>query len=111
MMARAACSVMAGLVPATRVLTASRKKTWMPGHRRAEATPSFGRLCPGMTALKGLRAKSPFLQLLATASSRHRLFDQFLGGFRQQLVGCFAINLLAADFQHDGHRERRNAVQ
>src|SRR4051812_34523472 len=24
-------------------------KTWMPGHRRAEATPSFGRLCPGMT--------------------------------------------------------------
>src|SRR5207302_5898729 len=24
-------------------------RTWMPGHRRAEATPSFGRLCPGMT--------------------------------------------------------------
>src|SRR6266700_3113611 len=25
-------------------------KTWMAGHRRAEATPSFGRLCPAMTA-------------------------------------------------------------
>src|SRR5258708_20181217 len=24
----------------------------MPGHRRAEATPSFGRLCPDMTAAK-----------------------------------------------------------
>src|ERR1700752_5528452 len=24
-------------------------KTWMAGHRRAEATPSFGRLCPAMT--------------------------------------------------------------
>jgi hypothetical protein len=26
-------------------------KTWMAGHRRAEATPSFGRLCPAMTIL------------------------------------------------------------
>src|SRR5258708_10956317 len=25
-------------------------QTWMAGHRRAEATPSFGRLCPAMTA-------------------------------------------------------------
>jgi hypothetical protein len=24
-------------------------KTWMAGHRRAKATPSFGRLCPAMT--------------------------------------------------------------
>src|SRR3981081_601538 len=24
-------------------------KTWMAGHRRAEATPSFRRLCPAMT--------------------------------------------------------------
>src|SRR5882724_2251272 len=29
----------------------SASKTWMAGHRRAEATPSFGRLCPAMTAL------------------------------------------------------------
>jgi hypothetical protein len=25
------------------------RKSWMAGHRRAEATPSFGRLCPAMT--------------------------------------------------------------
>ncbi|BAR57071.1 hypothetical protein NK6_3898 [Bradyrhizobium diazoefficiens] len=24
-------------------------ETWMVGHRRAKATPSFGRLCPAMT--------------------------------------------------------------
>src|ERR1700737_1462661 len=24
-------------------------RTWMAGHRRAEATPSFGALCPAMT--------------------------------------------------------------
>jgi hypothetical protein len=28
-------------------------KTWMAGHRRAEATPSFGRLCPAMTKASG----------------------------------------------------------
>jgi hypothetical protein len=26
-----------------------RERSWMAGHRRAEATPSFGRLCPAMT--------------------------------------------------------------
>jgi hypothetical protein len=26
-------------------------KAWMAGHRRAEATPSFGRLCPAMTMI------------------------------------------------------------
>ncbi|HYS87435.1 MAG TPA: hypothetical protein VEN78_20895, partial [Bradyrhizobium sp.] len=31
------------------------KKTWMAGHRRAEATPSFGRLCPAMTENERLR--------------------------------------------------------
>jgi len=40
--------VMAGLVPAIYVfLVAAIRRGW-PGHRRAEATPSFGRLCPGM---------------------------------------------------------------
>src|SRR5882724_10376038 len=29
-----------------------RKRGW-PGHRRAEATPSFGRLCPAMTEMVG----------------------------------------------------------
>jgi putative oxygen-independent coproporphyrinogen III oxidase len=41
---------MPGLVPGIHVfLCHPRRKTWMAGHRRAEATPSFGRLCPAMT--------------------------------------------------------------
>jgi hypothetical protein len=32
-----------------RLSSSPRAKTWMAGHRRAEATPSFGRLCPAMT--------------------------------------------------------------
>src|SRR5258708_38841187 len=38
--------------PRRRGLVAARKTWmagWMAGHRRAEATPSFGRLCPAMT--------------------------------------------------------------
>src|SRR6202163_2861177 len=32
-----------------RLESVSARTTWMAGHRRAEATPSFGRLCPAMT--------------------------------------------------------------
>ncbi|MDA9465673.1 hypothetical protein XH87_14060 [Bradyrhizobium sp. CCBAU 53415] len=42
--------VMAGLDPAIHVEPRAREP-WMPGHRRAEATPSFGRLRPGMTVV------------------------------------------------------------
>jgi hypothetical protein len=42
---------------------------------------------------------------------RHRLLHEFLGGLRQQLVRCFAINRFAADFQHHRHRQRRNPVE
>jgi len=38
---------MAGLVPVIHVFDAEERRG-CPGHRRAEATPSFGRLCPGM---------------------------------------------------------------
>src|SRR6266403_5586109 len=86
--------VMAGLVPAIHVLASQRRKTWMPG------------TSPGTTALKDRGATDPYYSIL-----RHRLFDQFIGGFRQQLVGCFAINRLAADFQHHRHRERRNMIE
>jgi predicted RNA-binding protein with PUA-like domain len=44
---------MAALVAAIHVLIlmqAKQGRGW-PGHRRAEATPSFGRLCPAMTRL------------------------------------------------------------
>jgi DNA ligase-associated metallophosphoesterase len=39
---------MPGLVPGIHVFLFG-EKTWMAGHRRAEATPSFRRLCPAMT--------------------------------------------------------------
>jgi hypothetical protein len=41
---------MPGLVPGIHVLAAylQKRRGW-PGIRRAEATPSFGRLCPAMT--------------------------------------------------------------
>src|SRR6266849_4434286 len=32
-----------------RLDSVATRKTWMAGHRRAEATPAFGRLCPAMT--------------------------------------------------------------
>src|SRR5712691_7230520 len=41
--------VMPALVAGIHVLLYRRARTWMAGHRRAEATPSFGRLCPAMT--------------------------------------------------------------
>src|SRR6202035_2827943 len=37
-----------GLVPGIHVFL-TIAKTWMAGHRRAEATPFFERLCPAMT--------------------------------------------------------------
>jgi hypothetical protein len=45
---------MPGLVPGIHVFLSRHceEKTWMAGHRRAEATPSFGRLCPAMTMKK-----------------------------------------------------------
>src|ERR1700722_985215 len=49
---------MPGLVPGIHVLLSCEAKTWMAGHRRAEATPSFGRLCPAMTGLVSTRAGS-----------------------------------------------------
>src|SRR5712664_2701569 len=32
----------------------------LPGHRRAEATPSFGRLCPAMTPVESNLPPKPF---------------------------------------------------
>jgi len=43
--------VMPGLVPGIHVF-GSVCKTWMAGHRRAEATPFFERLRPAMTRWK-----------------------------------------------------------
>jgi hypothetical protein len=43
--------VIPGLDPGIHVfLPRKGNKTWMAGHRRAEATPFFERLCPAMTS-------------------------------------------------------------
>src|SRR6266436_7655860 len=42
---------MPGLVPGIHVFFLDGAKTWMAGHRRAEATPSFRRVCPAMTRI------------------------------------------------------------
>src|SRR5947199_118721 len=44
-------------------------------------------------------------------SSLHRLLHQLCLGFRQDCIACFAVDLLATDFQHDGNREWRDMVQ
>src|SRR5689334_6585022 len=38
-----------GFLPGIHVLPLDHEKTWMAGHRRAEATPFFERLCPATT--------------------------------------------------------------
>src|SRR5882757_7882749 len=82
---------MRGLVPGIHVFAVSQpRKTWMAGHRRAEATPSFGRLCPAMTE-NGSTAEKP---------SRVPRVEAFLlpcpcretGGFARLAVGqCLSI--------------------
>src|ERR1700674_2494784 len=53
--------VVPGLVPGIHVLQHLRERSrgW-PGHRRAEATPSFGRLCPAMTPVRSVLPPQPF---------------------------------------------------
>src|SRR5262249_25001636 len=43
--------------------------------------------------------------------SPHRLPDQFRLGFRQNRIGCFAVNLFAANLKHYRNGERRNMVE
>src|SRR3981189_1039753 len=45
------------------------RKTRMAGHRRAEATPSFGRLCPAMTKsmMQTVRSKMSLFAKISTA--------------------------------------------
>jgi hypothetical protein len=45
--------VMPGFVPGIHDFLFGQIKTWMAGHRLAEATPSFVRLCPAMTGTVG----------------------------------------------------------
>jgi hypothetical protein len=52
---------MPGLVPGIHVFLLSAVKAWIAGRRRAEATPSFGRLCPAMTTEMVFAANSDVL--------------------------------------------------
>src|SRR5258708_23430497 len=56
---------MAGLVPGIHVFRLTANKTWMAGYRRAEATPSCGRLRPAMTSLE----RSSFFQRTGNSMS------------------------------------------
>ena len=64
--------VMPGLVPGIHVFVPPRK-TWMAGHRRAEATPFFERLCPAMTnGAEATRRIQPLRQAINTVDRRPR---------------------------------------
>jgi hypothetical protein len=51
-------------VPGIRVLTQQERRGW-PGHRRAKATPFFGRLCPAMTKNESFEVVWRVLKMLA----------------------------------------------
>src|SRR6202049_739040 len=66
-----------------RLFSLTVKKTWMAGHRLAEATPSFGRLCPAMTieALAGVRTILIALAVIAYSASAQVRAQTLPGGF------------------------------
>src|SRR3984893_2887268 len=58
-----------------------RNKTWMAGHRRAEATPSFGRLCPAMTIERAAFVKAIVIALACAAFGPQARAETLPGGF------------------------------
>src|SRR5712672_612055 len=91
-------------------------KTWMAGHRRAEATPSFGRLCPAMKMRAlGSVLNSPFdlrlQRILDDAIEGRRLWRRLVALLgdelvalcnqcREFLVQCVALLHLLVEFVH-----------
>src|ERR1700674_845544 len=65
----------------------------LPGHRRAEATPSFGRLCPAMTSVPSLLLLRP---LIGDAPD-----DGGLAEFLAQIVDR-ALGVRGAAIEHVG---------
>src|SRR5882724_9696862 len=62
---------MAGLRPGhPRLSCPNAAKTWMAGDRRAEATPSFGRLSPGMTCFTADRNPSTSHEVETSSSPK-----------------------------------------
>src|SRR5437762_5765764 len=69
-------------------------KTWMAGHRRAEATPSFGRLCPATTKTRDGRPGA----MLTEASN----YDELYRNFRWDIPAHFNIAAACCDRHADG---------
>src|SRR6266851_1238067 len=102
---------MAGLRPGHPRLPCERPaKTWMPGERRAEATPSYGRLCPGMTKELFLRLRAVIAFDDDEVGVRMRLpdldvflvFRRAIAGQRRLVVGEFDHDVTRAAFAFDG---------
>src|SRR5205807_6516056 len=66
----------------------------MAGHRRAEATPSFGRLCPATTKTRDGRPEA----MLTEASN----YDELYRGFRWDIPARFNIATACCDRHADG---------
>jgi hypothetical protein len=76
-----------------RLNSASASKTWMAGHRRAEATPSFGRLRPAMTAAD--TASSPHQDKCCSRQRRRHPEVRALAS----LEGCCSAQCVRPSFE------------
>src|SRR5450432_1845965 len=80
---RSTSAVVTRLDRAIQYAAASRFYRWRlwntgsPGHRRAEATPSFGRLCRAMTAERAGLLLRHLRRKLAVAHPHGKAFDEF----------------------------------
>src|ERR1700716_3340056 len=89
---------MPGPVPGIRVFFLHGAKTWMAGHRRAEATPSFRRLCPAMTK------NSHAVNACAWASAEAKLAER-KGSGRRLGHGSADLASELPPIRHDTHRK------
>src|SRR4051794_3797457 len=98
---------MPGIDPGIQVFATSTRKTWMAGHGRAEATPSFGRLCPAMTEEGGRLLHLPPLQI------HHRRPIALLDDLRDPLpVALRVVAFVAEDADRAGFfNQRRELVE
>jgi hypothetical protein len=86
--------VMTGLVPVIHALAFPTKKIrrGCAGHRRAEATPFFERLCPRMTTLRQSPSNMPLSLRGAHATKQSRVattgLDRFAGARDDSVLSC-----------------------
>jgi len=80
--------VMAGLVPATHVVSFGANKTWMSRSKASEATLFFERLCPGMT-WRGVALLAALV--FAVAPARAESVEEFYRGKSITLVIGYSV--------------------